>query len=392
MPVPYDSYQVFIVDRLSLEAEVTTFEIVQAVDHDLDTGNWRVLINIDSGNSRNVVQAAMDATWLGIEIVDNETGWRYGGPATYRRRRYGNLNQVTELELRGVDYMTWLDDLLDWPDPLDYEQWWNQQTGTPLTQSTATTNQLAFNGGPAGLAARMIPDLNIVDPPTPEGPARTWRTTGLPLAEVFRPWFENSDYTYRLGVHRTPGVNELRFTPTRRAVAPMIVTPGVQGDVEIIETAASATSIIGMGGETASTGDDPDAREVWESARPQSDWTNRRVERFINRPAAADFDSIANETDAELSATARRKTITVPDFDVLGYGDLVHLGDQVQVQYDDNEPQVLAPIVTSRLTGTADGWTRIASVGADIPVAEFALDRKIGALNRRLRRLEGFVR
>ena len=250
--------QVFILDGITQIGEITAFERIEAVETDLTRGNWSAILNHHHLAGNSLADKIRTATWLGIEIIDNDTDWRYAGPCTYRARTYTQTGEPSRIELRGVDTMDYLDALLEWPDSGNALRWWVSSPGT-LPLSTTVTNALQFQGGPLGIQERKIPNLTIIDPPAPFGGTITKVTTGLPLLELWRPWYQDTDWTFRIALHRDSNGSELRFTTGERAVAPMSVTPGLQGDVTIIERAATATTIIAMG---QLTGDliEPDER------------------------------------------------------------------------------------------------------------------------------------
>lgn len=382
--------QVFILDGITQIGEITAFERIEAVENDLARGNWSALLNHHHLSGNSLADKIRTATRLGLEIVDNDTGWRYSGPATYRARTYTQTGEPSRIELRGVDTMDYLDALLEWPGPENATRWWVTAFGQQPT-STAVTNTLQFQGGPFGLTERQIPNLVIIDPATAFGQTRSWNATGLPLLDLWRPWFLDTDHTFRLGLHRdTIDGNHLRFTLGERAVAPMSVTPGLQGDVTIIEQAATATTIIAMGRATGNALE-PNEKFVVRLSAAENHWLERRRERFINSPSS-DTAALATEVHAELAANGPKRTVIVPDFEIPGYGDTTRLGDYVRVHYDDDEDELLVPIGSSTLVGTPNGWQRTVSVGREVTVGPRRIRSNYGDISRRLRRLEGQLR
>lgn len=383
------AYQVWIIDGLTQLAELTAFEKIQAVEVDLAHGNWVVVLNQDHVNAGAIAEKILNAVFLGIEILDTDTGWRYAGPCNYLDRVYSAPGRIKQIEMRGTDHMDWLDALLEWPDELDVTRWWVTAQGS-LALSTTVTNSLNFQGGPFGDFARKIPNLHIIDPPTAFGPVKTQIATGLPLAEVWEPWFTGTDWTYRLQLHRAEAVNELRFTLGERAVSPMIVTPGIQGEIRITEVAAQATFVAAMGDKV--TGSlDPNERWAYGAQGDQLDWRTRRREKHVNLPAS-DYDTLRTAAEAELATLGPKRTVVVPDFELPEYGDTTQLGDLVRVHYDDDADELLVPIGSSTLTGTEKGWKRTVSIGREVPVGPRQLAANYTAIAKHLRRLEGNLR
>lgn len=384
------AYQVFVLDGITQIGEITAFERIEAVETDLTRGNWSAVLNHHHLAGNSLADEIRNATWLGLEIVDNDTGWRYGGPASYLARTYTQTGQPTRIELRGVDTMDHLDALLEWPDELDFTRWWVTAQGT-LPLSSTVTNSLNFQGGPFGRTERMIPNLSIVTPTTAFGTTITKVATGLPLLELWRPWFQGTDWTFRLDLYRDSlAGSSLRFTVGERAVAPMSITPGLQGDVTIVEQAATATTVIGMGKSTENPLA-PDEKHALRLSFAENHWLRRRRERFINSPSS-DYDALETEAMAELKANASKRTVIVPDFEIPGYGDTTQLGDYVRVHYDDDEDELLVPIGSSTLVGTPDGWRRTVSVGREVTVGPRQIRSNYADIARRLRRFEGQLR
>jgi hypothetical protein len=385
-----DRYQVFVLDGLKQIEEITTFERIEAVESDLTRGNWSAILNHHHLTGNSLADKIRNATFLGLEIVDNDTDWRYAGPCTYRARTYTRTGEPNRIELRGVDTMDYLDALLEWPDSGNATRWWVSSPGT-LPLSTTVTNALQFQGGPLGLTSRRIPDLRIIDAATAFGSTITKVTTGLQLLELWRPWFQDTDNTFRLALHRDPvDGSELRFTLGERAIAPMSVTPGLQGDITIIEQAATATTVIAMGKSTENPLE-PTERFATALATEETTWLTRHRERYINSPSS-DLAALETEVDAELNANAPKRTVVVPDFEIPGYGDTTQLGDLVRVHYDDDEDELLVPIGSSTLIGTPEGWKRTVSVGREVTVGPRRLRQNYTDIARRLRRLEGQLR
>ena len=389
-----DRIQVWVLDGAVRVAEIAAFSRIEAVEEDLKVGAWSVVIDQGDLAGSNVLNAVMDATWLGIEIYDNDTGWRYSGPATKRARTYGDLSLVNRLEIGGVDDMDYLGALLNWPDVTDPAFWWAiDELSFPL--SVAAGNEVGINGqyNYNARPERAIPLLTILDPPAPLGPIKTWVAAGQPVIDLLRPWHEETAFTFRLALWRdTNGTAERRFEVTERATSPYIVTPGSHGSIRIDEVAAGATWVSAIGARDETFAEEH-ARIATSNGITETSWLTRRRERHISRPTLQTESALLNEIEAELNANAPIRRINAPDFDLPGYGNTTKLGDFITINFDlaeDGSTQV--PIKSSRLVGTPDGWTRNVSIGRDVPTGPRLFEGKYQELQRRLRRLEGHVR
>ncbi len=391
MTYPVGRFQVFVTDHLNLRTEITNFEEVDAIENDLARGAWRVLLNVDQLNNRQVVEKIMATNRLGIEIVDNDTGWRYGGPATYRQRIYGSYGQITSLELRGVDWMDLFDAYIALPVFSDPLQAWIHATATTF-QSELVGNIVTVSLVTDSIEDRRVAMLRGERPDPPQGPERTAARVGQVISDMIVPWFTDSLWSYRININRTPDINELLFTTYPRATSPTIITPTIQTGITVTERAAAATWVVAKGALTEDDTDHPERRYVAVEEIPTENWLTRRRERLVNRPAAASDEEVANEAASELATAGPQRLISVPDFNLPGYGLTTKLGDFVQINYDDNEDVALVPITSSRLEGTPRGWERTLSVGDDIPVTPTGVTQaQIAVLAKRIRNLEGFL-
>lgn len=377
-------YQAFLLDGITRIGEVTSFREVSAVESDLTHGNWIVRLNGDDLTANSLSQAIIDAEYLGLELVDNTTGWRYGGRATQLSRIYGEGGRIDGMEIKGEDFMGWLQSLILWPSG-DLGEYWQNPEQT-LQLSTLVTNTLYFQGGPGTIdPRRIIPNLNIIDADPAFGPTPPLQQSRIPLAEAWQPLFENTQWTYRLGLYREPGVNELRFTLGERPTANLLVTPSTERAVTITDRTASATFVVATGEEV--DGGSPGQRYVAFAEGAENDWRTQRREVSVARPSTA-TDSLQSEVDNELARLGSDRTVTIPDFEIVGYGDIVNLGDFVTVSYDDDASPITVPVKSSTLKGTPAGWERTVSVGREILIGPRQLAEKYGDLARRLRRLE----
>ena len=65
--------QVFILDGITQIGEITAFERIEAVETDLTRGNWSAILNHHHLAGNSLADKIRTATWLGIEIIDNDT-------------------------------------------------------------------------------------------------------------------------------------------------------------------------------------------------------------------------------------------------------------------------------------------------------------------------------
>lgn len=388
-----ETINVYILDGVDRVNEATTITEAAFVEEDLAVGAWKLSIAQSDAASKDTIEAVNRATWLGVEAHNPNTGWTYAGPASYKRRTYRN-GTVTGLDLRGPDFMDIAASYLDWPNNLNVSDWWIPTGDVDSLQlSVAAGNTIGIQAGGNALTERQVPDLAIEDPPAPFGQFKNWQSTGQTISELFKGWYEDDpDYTYRVELHRTPGVAQavIRFRTTERLVAPFVVSPGAVGDIDIIEVAAETTTMIAMGDYTGDT-DFPDKRHVGLRSVPETGWKTRRRERFVNRPSA-NFVELDNEIASELAESGTKTTANIPGLTVPDYGVTTRLGDLVTVNYDNNEDPLLVPVGSSTLTYTRDeGWKREVAVGKDVPIGPRQLAGRIDKLQGRLRRLEGFI-
>lgn len=380
------AYQVFVLNGYEQVAEVTEWTRVELIERDLEGGNW--VLQIPAAGNGLVVSEIMLAPLLGLEIVDTATGRTTAGPNTQLRRVYDGSG-LARIEMRGVDLMGVLGWRFEWPDPGDPHNWWVTSVSSQVL-STAVTNGLYFDAGPGSEAERQqIAGLEIVDPPAPFGPVKDWQASGLPLSEVWRPWFERTPWTYRLQLHRPLNLGDAtaRFTVRQRATAPVVVTPELHpGEIEIVETAAAATYTIGMGEEIAGRTDG--ARHVVVNNFAEPGWWMRpHRELLLNRPSMR-ATPLSNYVNQQAIANLEQRTANVTDFEVPGFGVNVEIGDLVEIVYDPNEAPLVQPIASVRLVGDENGWRRTASIGRDVPTELGWLDQRISSVARQVRAVE----
>ncbi len=381
------AFEVHLLDRFTQLGELTGFELVEAVEADLKVGHWRVIF--DPVDSPSLADAAFNATWLGIEIYDPDTGQRYGGEATQRRRVYRQSGSPALIELRGVDMMDHLARRLEWPDTQDVSNMW-QTSNISQVLSTAVTNNLFFDGGAGALAYRQIPGLNIVTPAPAFGPVKNWDATRRPILDAYAPFFEGTQWTFRMRFNRTgvDGAGEILFEPVERTVTDIVVSPQFHpGDIEVVETAAAATHLIVMGDNDPGAAD-PDNRFVAEARAAEANWLEKHREKFVSRPQAS--QAVADDEAADLlSANGPRLSARASDVVIPAYGTDALIGDYVTVAFSPDEPALQAPITEARIVGTPDGWTQTVTVGADSPNPARLLTDRIESLSKEIRRIEG---
>lgn len=382
--------QVFATDGFESVGEIVTFDRVEVNEKDLAVGAFQVVF--DPANQPALAEAVMDATWLGVEVTDTETGWRFHGKVTQRRRQFQGGRYPRRIDLRGVDRMDDLAAVLQWPSTADYSLWWITSNGSQVL-STAVTNELYFERGAGALAERQLAGLTIVTPSPPFGPTKSWVTTGRQLLETWAPWFKNTAYTIRMRFNRSgaAGAAEIVFEVVERATTQVLVTPEFHhGRIEIVETAAAATHVIGMGELTGSI-PNPDERYTAEARAAEANWLEGHRERFVNRPLS-DQATLVTDVADELAASGPKLAAIADDIDVPDYGTSVLIGDYATVSFSPDEGAFLSPITAVDLVGTPAGWTRTASIGDAVPSDVNLLDTKIAALATQVRRVEGDLR
>ncbi len=380
-------YEVHLLDRFTQIGELTGFELVEAIETDLKVGHWRVVF--DPIHSPSLADAARNATWLGIEIYNPDTGHRYGGEATQRRRVYRQSSEPTLIELRGVDMMDYLAAPVEWPDTTDVDRMW-VTTNSSLQLSTAVTNNLFFQAGGGALPFRQIPSLNIVTPAPPFGPVKNWDATRRPILDTWAPFFEGTPWTMRMQLNRT-GVaqtGEIRFEPVERATTNIVISPQFHdGDIEVIETAAAATHVIVMGDNDPGA-IDPNDRFVADARAAELNWLEKHREKFVSRPSAS--QAVADDEAVDLlAANGPRLAVQANDVRLPTYGSDAFIGDYVTVSFSPTEPTLLAPITEARIIGTPDGWSQTVTIGAEGNSPAALLMNRIDSLASEVRRIEG---
>ncbi len=376
----------FLLDQFTQIGELTRFEQIEIVERDLDVGSFRVTFNPEINPGQ--YQAALEATWLGVEVYDTETGHRWAGKVQTERRVFQGNRVPSLIEYRGVDMMDIIAARLEWPDPLDYTLFWTESNIT-LQLSELVNTDATFEFGASALAERQVTGINIVDPVPHIGPVKFELSSRRPLLDVWAPWFEGTTRTLRIRFNRddATGAGEIRFEPVDRAVTEVIVTPELHhGEIEITRTAAAATHVIVMGDLTGGT---PFERFTAEARAAEANWLEEHREKFINRPSAdqATIDDTAADT---LAANGPRLAIRASDIDIPDYGTTVLIGDLVTVSFSTDEGPYLLPISEMKLTAdTNDGFRRAAAIGSSIPGPAELLSKRIAAVAGQADRIEG---
>ncbi|MGL4300056.1 MAG: hypothetical protein ACRCW4_13380 [Candidatus Neomicrothrix subdominans] len=384
------SCTVHVLDGLDRVAEIADFERVVAIENDLGLGSIRV----EGIGNKAVIRALsrMHETGerAGLEIHEAGSGWRLAGPGQVMAETHGR-DGLTSITFQCTDQMRWLDATLDWPDSATLSSWW-ATTNWTLQRSEAVESLIEWNLGnlvPGIYAYRRPPNFVPIDPPVPFGPAINYQATNRSLLETIRPWFEGTDATFRLGLDRSGPAPELRFAAALRGVSPQEVRADTQGGIEIVRTAAEATWVIGMGRQP-----DPnlDPREVALAHGPETSWLTLHREASISRPSAPNLATLQSEVDQELRRLGPKVAVTVPEFELPGYGSHTRIGDYVRVIVGPEQPALLVPITSTRTECDESGWRRLVSVGRDVridgPNGAAALMDKFKTLMSTIKRVE----
>lgn len=375
--------RVYALDDMDITQEFGTHELLRAREVDLGMGEWRIEVPYSPA-----VRALYDATWPGIEIVDTDTGWRFGGFQTARGTTVDGAGEPLYW-FAGLDFQAWLNGWVVWPDA-DSANFWMRVIGDTLPLTTATHNLAYFQFGPGPAdAARQMPHLVGVGSNDPAaGPVPVFWFEGQRLLDLWSGWFTGTDYTVRLRLIRSgAGAGQLEFTTPERAVTEKVyeAATGAIGRVDTEERAAAATRAIMMGGDVA--GGEAGERYVSDQAVPAAGWGSRYWETFRDR-AGLEQAELDDETVKWLADLGPTESVTLGDVEVSGWGRTIDLGWKAQVRTTAGAG--LLPVTASTVESKGGRVTRTASFGAEQLSPSEELARQVAALSARLYRLERF--
>lgn len=382
-----DVLSVYALDGLARIGSITGYSKLRATERDIQAGEW--LLEMPLGGATSTATALRLATWPGIEIVDEDTGWRFGGFLTGRGiRKKGN--EPTHAVFRGLDFQGWLQGWLVWPDSADVGRMWIKAIGQGLSLTTAIHNAAVFNFGASARVERQMPDVAGIGVDDPNGgPSPTWFAENQPILELFRGWCADQPYTVRLVLARPDGDGgELRFSCKARPTVNRLfeAETGRLGDIETDEAAALASRAISMGDED---GVETGSRYVSDQVAPSTDWRFRYWERFRERPSLtqAELDIETIDWLAELGPTT---SVELGEIEVgSGWGREIDLGWFADVRTEPGSSTLVSTTVAaSTLTVEGGRVRRTVSLGDENLTPQEQMNQQLAAMAQRVRRLE----
>lgn len=391
-------------DRFDQIGRITNYTGVQIVERDLAEGGWQV--DLPLGDAGDVGAALLAADWPGIEVIDRDTTWRFGGYLT----DYAVIiddDGTESLRLLGRDFQSDLAAWLEWPNSGTPDEWWATVYAGTLPATSDAHNTVFFNAGAGAPTGRARIDGLVQGANPVAGPPKARRLKGEPLLTVMRFLFADSiDWTARLTMQRTvAGDGFVQFdTPPRGhpdtvgsqggPVAPIILDArrGTFGKVEHTTSAAKATWVLAMGAEVEPVVT-PGERLVAISGSVEASWRYRHRELFLNRPATDDTAALGDEAvAAQLDPESwARRSAKVDSARVEGFGRDIDLGWMVDVHLG---PQftpatVRLPVVASSLQFTPDGgWVRTVDLGVESLKGPAAVYASIARARAQIRQVE----
>jgi hypothetical protein len=330
--------QVFPLENLERHAPVKDYYELEAVERDVDMGAWKITLPL--GQRASTAYSWINLVKPGIEIVDLDAGFTFGGYATRYKVDYSRERNTVTIE--GKDFQSKLQNRLSWPDPQNLSDWWRVVERTmPLT--TAAHWVVNNNCGYTCLPQRRIPDLVMM--PDPElGPSKTFISDGDPVLEVIREWLVDTPYTARLKLERKETVAAstvaVTFTVDTRPYSSTVLHYGALDQWSVEEVASSTTWTLAQGGtwkeeveaERVRQGlgpDDPDppVRYMTESADSlvNTNWRREYIEEFVNRPSST-FADLTEKTTEYSKSKKPTLNVVVEDLNVGHYGKDLEIG------------------------------------------------------------------
>lgn len=380
-------------ERFDQVGLITTATKVQVVERDLGEGGW--LVEMPLGDAGDVGADLISGTWPGIELLDRDTGWRFGGYLTdYTMVQDDDGAEV--LRLVGKDFQSDLAGWLEWPESSTPDEWWVITVGGTIAATSDAHNTMRLNCGPSAGPGRPRIDGLTFGPDPAAGAAKARRLKGEPIIDVMRFLFADSlDYTARLRlVRNAAGDGAVRFDTPARTVAPIVLDAkrGTLGRVEHTTSAAKATWVLAMGAEVEPVVT-PGERMLAIVSTTETNWRSRHRETAINRPASADINalgdealSILNDPDIRLRRSAKVDSARVDGFgrDLdIGWLVDVHLGPEF------TPSTVRLPVVASSLEFTPEtGWVRLVDLGTESLSGPAAVFASIARARAQIRQVE----
>lgn len=385
--------ELWALDRFDQIGRITNATKVQLIERDLAEGGW--MVELPLGDAGDVGANLISATWPGIEVVDRDTGWRFGGYLTDFTVAVDEDGTET-LRLLGRDFQSDLAGWLEWPEVTTPDEWWAITYGGTIPLTSDAHNTVKFNAGHLATSGRARIDGLTMGTDPAAGDPKARRLKGEPLLDVMRFLFADSgDWTARLRLVRdVAGNGSVRFDTPARTVAPIVLDArrGTAGKVEVTTSAAKATWVVGMGAEiepVVTAGE----RLVRITSTIEIDWRYRHRERFVNRPATDDGTALGDEIFSVMidPDSWKRQTAKVDSARVDGYGRDIDLGWLVDVHLGPifTPSTVRLRVAASSLEFTpAVGWVRTVDLGTESLDGPAAIQASIARARAQIRQVE----
>lgn len=389
--------ELWALDQYEQIGRITTHTAVEIIERDLAEGGWQV--DLPLGDAGDIGATLLAADWPGIEALDRETGWRFGGYLT-DYTVIADEDGSQSLRLIGRDFQSDLGGWLEWPEVTTADEWWAITYGGTIPLTSDAHNTVKFNAGPLAAPGRsQIAGLQFGSNPA-GGTPKARRLKGEPLLAVMRYLFgDSAEWTARLTMRRsTAGDGFVQFDTPARQVASLVLDArrGTFGRMEHTTSAAKATWVIGMGAEVEPVVT-PGERLVAITAAVESNWRVRHRELFLNRPSTDDVTALGDEVSAaQLDPDSwRRQSAKVDSARVDGYGRDIDLGWLVDVHLGPTftPATVRLPVVASTLRFTAAaGWVRFVDLGVETLAGPARLHASIARTRAQIRQVENDIR
>ena len=332
------SIQIYALEGLTRQALIHDYYELEVTERDLDMGAWK--ITLPMGGTGSVAYQWVNAIKAGIEVVDLDAGFSFGGYATRYKVDYSRERNTVTIE--GKDFQSKLQNRLDWPNPANLSDWWRVQERT-MALTTAAHWVVNNNCGYTALTHRRIPDL-VMQPDPVLGPSKTFISQGDPVLEVIREWLVGTAYTARLKLDRketTVGHTvSVTFNLGARPYSSTVLHYGTLDKWSMEEVASETTWTLAQGGtwkeeveaERVRQGlgtDDPDppVRYMTEKsdANVNGNWRREYIEEFVNRPSST-FADLTERTVEYAKTKNPTVNVVVEELDVNHYGKDLEVG------------------------------------------------------------------
>ena len=385
--------ELWALDRYEQIGRITNATSVRIIERDLAEGGWQ--IDLPLGDAGDVGADLITATWPGIEVVDRDTGWRFGGYLTDYTVIIDE-DGTESLRLLGQDFQSDLAGWLEWPEVTTADEWWAQTYGGTIPLTSDAHNTVKFNAGYLAAFGRPQIDGLVFGPNPAAGTPKARRLKGEPLLTVMRFLFGDSvEWTARLTFKRnTAGDGFVQFDTPARAVADGVldVRRGTFGSMEHTTSAAEVTWVLAMGAEVEPVVT-PGERHIAIVLSTETNWRTRHRELALNRPATDNTDALGDEALAVLldPEMSRRQSAKVDAARVDGFGRDIDLGWLATVHLGPRftPSTIRLPVVAAGLRfSPRDGWVRTVDLGTESLTGPNALYASIARMRAQIRQVE----